>query len=159
MSISDHVSYDEHTGIIKSKRDGGTCEKVKFFKSSNKHYKRMFVNGKDYLCHRLAFLIMTGSIPDYVDHLNGDGTDNRWVNLRSATQAENNLNKKVYSCNSTGFSGVTSRGGKFRARIRRSGVLYNIGTYETIEEAAKARKEKEMEFGFHENHGTRKESF
>lgn len=159
MELLHLVSYDKKTGAITPNSADMPKERVRYFKSSNKHYKSIFVNKVDYLSHRLAFLMVNGRLPDTIDHINGDGTDNRWENLREITRSENSLNKKIYSCNSTGAAGVTRRNGKFRARIRFKGVLYNIGTYNSIEEAAKARREKEEYFGFHENHGKRKDSY
>lgn len=156
MNINDFVTYDPITGLITPKDPKKPVERVRRFKSGL--YKAIYVNGVDYLSHRLAFFIMTGRMPDYhVDHINGNGLDNSWSNLRVVSQQENALNKKIYSCNSTGFAGVTKRGKRYRARIRYNGVLYNLGTYDTPEEAGEARKNKEMEFGFHRNHG-RKQS-
>jgi hypothetical protein len=156
MAITDFVSYNMDTGEIVTLNKERPTERVRFFSQSKKHYKSIFIDGTDYLSHRLAFLIVNGSMPaNHVDHLNGNGLDNRWENIREVTQAENNLNKKVYSSNSTGVSGVTIRDGKYRVRIRFKGVLHNVGTYKTLLEAKEARKKKEQEFGFHENHGTR----
>tara|TARA_R110000787_G_scaffold284191_1_gene397658 strand:- start:931 stop:1410 length:480 start_codon:yes stop_codon:yes gene_type:complete len=156
MSLSEFVSYDKDTGIITTIDDGKPKERIKFFSSSGKYYKSIYVDGRDYLCHRLAFELIVGREPFcHMDHIDGNGLNNKWVNLREVTQQENNLNKKVYSCNKTGVAGVTIRDGRFRARIRYKGALYNLGQYKTLEEAAKARKDKEVEFGFHENHGTR----
>jgi len=156
MTLNEFVSYDKCTGIITTIDDNKPKERVRFFASSKKYYKSIFVNGTDYLCHRLAFLLVEGRDPYcHMDHIDGDGLNNKWQNLREVTQQENNLNKKIYSCNRTGVSGVTVRGKGFRARIRYKGVLYNLGQYNTIEEATKARKDKEIEFGFHKNHGKR----
>ncbi|MBL4869836.1 MAG: HNH endonuclease [Robiginitomaculum sp.] len=156
MDLSSFVTYNKDTGRITTIDKNRPKERVRFFKSSRCHYKSIFVNGKDYLSHRLIFLLVNGHLPKtHVDHINGNGLDNRWVNIREVTQAENNLNKKVYRCNSTGVSGVTIRDGRYRVRIRYKGILYNVGTYKTLEEARKAREVKEIEFGFHKNHGKR----
>ena len=48
----------------------------------------------------------------------------------------NNSNKRPYKCNKTGYSGISIRKtGNFRSRIRFKGILYNIGTYASINEA------------------------
>ncbi len=53
-------------------------------------YVRICVDGKLYYAHRLAFLFMEGKWPDdIIDHANGNPSDNRWVNLRAATQTQN----------------------------------------------------------------------
>ena len=57
------------------------------------------------LLHRLAFLYMKGTIPEYVDHINRIRTDNRWLNLRACTSSENTLNKKL-GTNKSGFPGI-----------------------------------------------------
>ena len=156
VGLSDFVLYDKETGIITTIDESKPSERVRFFSSSNKYYKSIYVDGVDYLSHRLAFMLVEGRLPIcHTDHIDGDGLNNKWDNLREVTQQENNLNKKIYSCNKTGVAGVTVRGKGFRVRIRYKGILYNLGQYKTLDEAAKARKEKEIEFGFHKNHGTR----
>ena len=53
---------------------------------------------------------------------------------------ENNRNQKVSLNNKLGIKGIQKRdNGKYRARIRVDGNLINLGTFETIEEAKKAR--------------------
>lgn len=73
-----------------------------------------------------------------VDHINGDGLDDRRVNLRAATHAQNNANVRLRRDNHSGFKGVAdSRSGRWRAYIGSSPVLH-IGTFDTPEEAARA---------------------
>jgi hypothetical protein len=122
------------------------------------------VNGKVYLylAHRIIWALVHGHLdPEvHIDHLNGDGTDNRLENLRIATPSENQRNKRKTKSNTTGVVGVTYRknGKPWEASItltkdgkRRTKYL---GTFDTIEEAAAARKEAERKHGFTERHGT-----
>lgn len=55
-------------------------------------YRVIRIDGKLYLAHRLAFLYMTGSIPEFVDHKNRVRTDCSWNNLRASTRQQNNIN-------------------------------------------------------------------
>jgi hypothetical protein len=66
------------------------------------------VAGGRYLNHRLAWLYMTGSMPDScVDHVNGITDDNRWCNLRAATVRQNQLNRiGNKKGNASGFKAV-----------------------------------------------------
>jgi len=74
----------------------------------------------------------------YVDHIDGDTLNNTLSNLRWVTAQENSFNTKCYSNNKLKVKGVQQRENKYRARIRHNGVLINIGTYNTLEEAKHA---------------------
>lgn len=76
-----------------------------------------------------------------VDHINGDGLDNRRANLRPATRSENVKNCRRRTDNTSGFVGVTWRAdrGKWRAYVRLNGHSRHLGLYATPEEAAVAR--------------------
>ncbi|ACT00258.1 HNH endonuclease [Paenibacillus sp. JDR-2] len=85
----------------------------------------------------------------FVDHINHDTLDNRRVNLRVVTNAQNLQNRKgVPSHNTSGYRGVSfeKESGKFKAYIRIDNKLHNLGRYESAEEAARvaflARRER-----------------
>ena len=74
------------------------------------------------LMHRLILDAQKGFV---VDHINGDGLDNRRCNLRLCKQSQNILNRKRASCSGNPFKGISkTRHGKWRARIRVSGIRY-----------------------------------
>jgi len=74
----------------------------------------------------------------YVDHVNGNGLDNRRENLRPADDSKNAMNRRMRSDNTSGFKGVSRHRLKWRAEIRVSGQLINLGTFATPQEAARA---------------------
>ena len=75
-----------------------------------------------------------------IDHINGNGLDNRKENLRICSRSRNamNLHRK--------YQGVRKmESGRYRAAIQHNYKSIHIGTYDTIEEALEARKAKELE--------------
>jgi hypothetical protein len=81
--------------------------------------------------------------PHFLDHEDGDATNNRFSNLRPATRQENNRNRKVHRNNSTGFRGVTlcKDTGKYRARAGIGGKKVMLGRFATPEDASRAYEE------------------
>lgn len=75
-----------------------------------------------------------------VDHINGDGLDNRRSNLREATSAQNNANAQMNYNNTAGYKGVSrvKRSPNWRACIRISGKTRHLGMFPTAEDAARA---------------------
>jgi len=88
-----------------------------------------------------------------VDHINGDGLDNRRNNLRVVTVAQNNLNSRVRSDSTTGIKGAyyDKRKGSYYSHIKRGDERIYLGTFSTAEEAAeayaKASRELHGEYG------------
>jgi len=75
-----------------------------------------------------------------VDHVNGNGLDNRRANLRIATAQQNQANRSAQANNASGLKGVSwhKRDRKWRAHIRIAGKQHSLGYYATREEAAGA---------------------
>lgn len=112
---------------------------------------------RSYPSHRLAFLWMTGRLPESnIDHINGDKLDNRWDNLREATDSENNRNARRRKDNKSGVCGVywEKRSERWLSTICFNKKHIRLGLFDLFEDAVKARKEAEKQFGFHDNHGT-----
>ena len=79
---------------------------------------------------------------DFVDHINGDGLDNRRVNLRPANIQTNNWNARLRRDSTTGLKGVAvEREGVWRAHIRHHGRRIHLGMFPSPESAARAYDE------------------
>lgn len=109
--------------------------------------------------HQAAFAIMTGRWAKEIDHINGDRSDNRWVNLREVTRSENCRNIKKPKNNTSGSIGIRwNRGmGRWVAYVGSDGDQVHLGSFASKTDAIAARSEAEAKYGFHENHGREQE--
>ncbi len=97
-------------------------------------YAETRLRGNREFMHRL----LLGCGPrEQVDHRNGNGLDNRRLNLRPTTHALNQATRRCVTGKS-GFKGVMKRGGKWRAYITDAGRFRSLGSFATPEEAARA---------------------
>jgi hypothetical protein len=85
--------------------------------------------------HRLITNAPKGMV---VDHINGDGLDNRRENLRLCTVAENNKNRRRNSNNTSGYKGVRRDTYKYKAAIKSENKLIHLGMFSSPEDAARA---------------------
>lgn len=136
------LDYDPDSGIFTWKVDKGRVKKGSRAGSTWKgKYWRIVVDQGHYYAHSLAFLAMTGKIPALIDHVNKDGNDNRWRNLRRANKFQSAQNKLLTVRNSSGYIGVYQCGttGRWVAQIVDRGRTKFLGRYDTPELAAKTR--------------------
>jgi len=73
-----------------------------------------------------------------VDHIDGNGLDNRRQNLRPATGSQNAMNRATPRDNTSGFKGVHRNRLRWQAQIKAGGRRISLGTFDTPEEAARA---------------------
>lgn len=85
--------------------------------------------------------IMQADDGQLIDHINQNTLDNRRSNLRFTDKSINALNSKVRKDNTSGFTGVYKSKNRWIARITWRGRTHQVGTFNTPEEANKARQE------------------
>lgn len=109
-------------------------------------YYQTGIRGKYFKNHRLIFLMHHGYLPELIDHIDGNRQNNKIENLRAATRSQNSFNSMKSKLNTSGVKGVSFRkdSGKYRARLYANKKTYELGLFQTLEEAeqavAKARK-------------------
>ena len=136
--------YDPDTGVLRWRhrpnvaawRNGKLAGKAAT--RLREGYLMVCLDGRAYGVHRVAWKMMKGRDPsDLIDHINGDRSDNRWNNLRAATNQENQWNKSTTKKTSGLPKGVYFRAGR---RLPYSAAIV-LGSFSTIEEASAARDE------------------
>lgn len=118
----------------------------------NKGYRRAKIDGRHYFVHRLVFLMHHGYLPKFIDHIDCNRDNNRIDNLREASAAQNNRNRKIAIHNKSGVKGVywLARYKKWKAQCTVNYKQYHLGQFERIEDATEAvhrfRQDNHLEF-------------
>ena len=101
----------------------------------NDRYWSINVDRQPCLAHRLAWLISTSEDPgDFdVEHKDEDKMNNRLDNLRLATRSQNKANQRK----SKGYC-FCKQTGRWLATIKVAGKQFNLGRFDTEEEARQA---------------------
>lgn len=168
MLTSDNVrqlfDYNPETGVLTNKvRRSASAGPGQLAGAAGlcngKMYRTVQVHGKNQKVHRVIWLYMTGELPPCdIDHINGDGMDNRWINLRAVTRLENLRNCQLPKTNKSGHVGVCWNAGrsKWQANMRLKNKNIYLGLYVDINDAIKAAQDARAAHGFHPNHGRRR---
>lgn len=151
--LKSKLHYDPETGVfvwVKSPGRGGRgiqsgdCagSVVKCYRGTE--YIQIGMDRRKYFAHRLAWLYMTGEMPLLrVVHLNGNGTDNRWINIAHESHRDTQIRmihgRMHETKRASEYPGVRKSGNRFEARIKAKGKYVYVGTFDTPETAHAAR--------------------
>lgn len=157
--IRSRFDYDPESGLLCwekanerwNKKQAGSLNKCQ----AGKVYIRVTLDQSSVYAHRIIWIWMTGEQPDTIDHIDGNGLNNKWSNLRSVKFSDNGKNQKKHLTNTSGYAGVSYRKdcGKWRARLMVDGKSISFGAFPTAEAAHEARLQAINAYGFNANHG------
>jgi hypothetical protein len=118
-------------------------------------YWNIGINRKTYKAHRLIFLMFHGFMPNLVDHINNNPSNNLIENLRKGERCQNSWNQKNRNTNTSGHKGIcwSKKSNKWIARCMLHGKSNFLGQYENISQAVeivrKFREDNHGEFARH----------
>jgi len=169
------LSYDPDTGVLRwrgrsaSSFDGVSRERAeinakqwatrfegKIAGTIYPHgYVMVFLDKVHHMAHRIIWKMVHGVDPEYIDHIDGNKSNNRLSNLRNVKHVVNMRNKSLYQNSSTGIPGVSfrPRDKVWIAKIGVDGRQVQLGSFATKEEAFAARLAGQAMLNYHENHG------
>lgn len=157
-SLNEIIIFEDHAEIIalnRSKEEKGRiiidlidvekCSSIKWGISSD-NYCTAKIKEKTILIHR--FLLDLDDTNLLVpDHKDGNKLNNRRNNLRIATYSQNNMNAGIRSNNTSGYNGISkTEEGYWHTYIAINGKRINLGWFEDINDAIKARKDAEEKY-------------
>ncbi len=152
--LREAMSYDPETGAFTWTTKHGKVEAGDVAGYlTQRGYRDIEIDGRSYRASRLAWLYMTGSWPAHqVDHKDRCCGNDKWGNLRAATNKQNSENRSKRrdgrSSKHTGVHWSTERS-CWVAKICHNAKVHLLGRFKNESEAVFARKHAEQRFFTH----------
>jgi len=135
LDFTDVLRYEPDTGnffwLVDRPRRTKAGDQAGYL--NNKGYVEIRFNYKTYQAHRIAWYLHTGQDPKgfHIDHINNDGADNRFCNLRLATPQQNACNTRKRVGTVSAYKGVSWYRAKQKwiAQIRVNNKATHLGYY------------------------------
>lgn len=158
--VNSIIKYDSLNGLFFRK----DCKIKRFinkqvgksYNNGHHDYVRISIDGKYHIAHRLAWLLYYGKWPEnQIDHIDGNGLNNKISNLRDVSCSINGKNRKINMNNTSGRGGVhfNKRYERFQATAMSENKRHFLGYYNTFEEACDKLKDFHSTKEFTERHG------
>ena len=141
-TVRELFDYNPHDGHLRWRvaRQKIIKGAIAGYVSTSDGYRYVCFDYNELLAHRIIWFWVTGEWPKcQIDHENRIRDDNRWTNLREATNGQNSRNSSGRRNSTTGIRGIDVRRGKYRVRINVDGREIVIGRFVKLRDAERAR--------------------
>ena len=149
------LDYDPKTGILLFKKRNKRKWDAQFAGKTaggltNTHEEvfihRLKLFNVTYHTSRIIYIWMTGECPEVVETKDHNPANMIWTNLVPSNKLQNSRKHKISKNNRTGVTGTAQKAnGRYIAYI---GTNIRLGTFDTLEEAAKARRQAEARLNY-----------
>jgi len=145
-TINERLDYNPKTGVLtwNGNWGGRAFKDQEAAKNSINHHlgrKTVGINGTAIRATYAIWVLVTGDWPKYViDHIDGDPSNDKLVNLQDIPKSEDSFKKRKQSNNVSGFSNIhLKENGSYTVQVRKEGEFLINKTVKTLEEAIKIR--------------------
>jgi hypothetical protein len=138
-------NYDPYEGVLrwKERRPGVNKNLIAGIPCRPGGHVVVRIGKQLFPAHRIIWKIVTGQEPpDYIDHIDMNRTNNKWANLRTATNSQNMMNVGLIRSNTSGYKNVYwhAQSGKWMVSVKLNGKSHSFGLYTTKEDAVKVAR-------------------
>ena len=144
MSVTNFTLTQDYLHQIFEYKDGYLYWKItnrnaiagnKVGSKCTKGYYKTSINNKPFLVHRLIFMMFHGYLPTYIDHIDGNQSNNCIENLREATLQQNNYNAKTRKNSKSGIKNVYWQKStkKWGVALRTNKIYKYFGCFDDLE--------------------------
>ena len=125
--------FDYKDGILinkKTKKEAGTLH-------DQRGYKKVMINTIRYFTHKIVFFYHYGYMPNTIDHIDRNPSNNKIENLREVTRSQNQINRNLFKNNKSGYRNViwNKKDCKWRVHLRINNKQMYFGSYYDIDYA------------------------
>ncbi len=143
--LSTRIRYEKETGLLywnddtKNKRRGMLVGGS----TNGKGYRKVKYRKAQLSQHRVIFFIHHGYMPELIDHIDCDRSNNRLENLRACTSAQNNQNARLAVTNTSGHKGVhfNKDDNAWAAEVKHNGKRIRFRYFKNKDDAINAVRE------------------
>lgn len=141
--LQELFAYEDGELYWRVYRRGGTAPGKKAGTVNGNGYKVVGIDYKKYQVHRIIWVLNGNPEDEFIDHINGNKTDNRIENLRAVDMHGNNCNIGLRRDSTSGIKGVSwsKATRKWVGQVWHQHKLYRAGAFDSKEECALAVQE------------------